>query len=121
MSIRFRQDEKQFDVDGAYNVRYEIVKKRIDKAYVKGTTDRLTIPDHIAIVYSHDQEAMEYQQYFDYLRSINYIKDEVELVDLQDMQGVTGLKALRIAVNYDLIPLSQGQKDETLSVTEKVA
>ncbi len=31
-------DEKRFDVDGAYNARYEIVKKRIDKAYVKEAT-----------------------------------------------------------------------------------
>jgi hypothetical protein len=29
MSIRFRFDEKRFDVDGAYDLRYEIVKKRI--------------------------------------------------------------------------------------------
>ncbi|MEO1655745.1 MAG: GAF domain-containing protein, partial [Bacteroidota bacterium] len=42
LSIRFRQDEKQFDVDGAYNIRYEIVKKRIDKAMIKGTDERLT-------------------------------------------------------------------------------
>ena len=26
---------KQFDVDGAYNVRYEMIKKRIDKARIK--------------------------------------------------------------------------------------
>ena len=40
LSIRFRDDEKQFDVDGAYNARYEIVKKRIDKATVKETGER---------------------------------------------------------------------------------
>lgn len=27
MAIKFRMDEKQFDVDGAYNIRYEIIKK----------------------------------------------------------------------------------------------
>jgi hypothetical protein len=32
ISIRFRMDEKRFDVDGSYNARYEVVKKRIDKA-----------------------------------------------------------------------------------------
>src|SRR4029450_11172897 len=31
-SIRFRFDEKRFDVDGAYDVRYELVQKGIDKA-----------------------------------------------------------------------------------------
>lgn len=35
MAIQFRMDEKQFDVDGAYNIRYEIVKKRIDKAILR--------------------------------------------------------------------------------------
>ena len=61
LSIRFRQDEKQFDVDGAYNIRYEIVKKRIDKAYIKGTSERLTQPGKIAIVYSRDKEIGEYR------------------------------------------------------------
>ena len=37
LSIRFRFDEKRFDVDGAYDIRYEIVKKRIDKAVIRGT------------------------------------------------------------------------------------
>ena len=32
LSIRYRMDEKQFDVDGTYNARYEVIKKRIDKA-----------------------------------------------------------------------------------------
>ena len=41
MTISFRMDEKQFDVDGTYNARYEIVKKRVDKAYIKGTTERV--------------------------------------------------------------------------------
>src|SRR5690606_458251 len=37
LSIRFRMDEKKFDVDGMYNARYEVVKKRVDKAFIKGT------------------------------------------------------------------------------------
>ena len=37
LAIRFRMDEKQFDVDGTYNARYEIIKKRIDKSFIKGT------------------------------------------------------------------------------------
>ncbi len=36
LAIRFRIDEKRFDVDGAYNARYEIIKKRVDKANIKG-------------------------------------------------------------------------------------
>ena len=36
LSIRFRFDERRFDVEGAYNIRYEVIKKRIDKAVVRG-------------------------------------------------------------------------------------
>ncbi|MDH3649722.1 MAG: GAF domain-containing protein, partial [Saprospiraceae bacterium] len=56
LDIKFRLDEKQFDVDGAYNARYEIVKKRIDKAHINGTDERLTQPGKIAIVYSNEAE-----------------------------------------------------------------
>ncbi len=35
LDIRFRMDEKRFDVDGTYNARYEVIKKRIDKEFVK--------------------------------------------------------------------------------------
>ena len=52
LSILFRTEERKFDVDGAYNIRYEIVKKRIDKAHIKNTNERLTQPGKIAIVYS---------------------------------------------------------------------
>ena len=53
LSIHFRFDEKRFDVDGAYDVRYEVVKKRIDKAVIRGTGERVTQPGRIAIIYSH--------------------------------------------------------------------
>ena len=70
LSIRFRFDEKRFDVDGAYNVRYEIIKKRIDKANVRNSQERLTQPGKIAIVYSHPTEAVEYRQYIEYLQRL---------------------------------------------------
>src|SRR5207244_9367979 len=57
LSIRFRFDEKRFDVDGAYDIRYEIVKKRIDKALVKGATERVTQPGKSAIAYAQRAEA----------------------------------------------------------------
>ncbi|MGF1925913.1 MAG: GAF domain-containing protein, partial [Bacteroidia bacterium] len=41
IDISFRNDERRFDVEGAYNIRYEVVKKRIDKVMVKGTEERL--------------------------------------------------------------------------------
>ncbi|HKO82018.1 MAG TPA: hypothetical protein VJU78_16540, partial [Chitinophagaceae bacterium] len=100
LAISFRMEEKRFDVDGAYNIRYEIMKKRIDKALVAETNERLTQPGKIAIVYSQDKEAKEYMNYLRYLQSINYIGPEVEWLTLKDLQGVTGLKALRMEVVY---------------------
>ncbi|MCK0130058.1 GAF domain-containing protein [Flavobacteriaceae bacterium F08102] len=99
LSIRFRMDEKQFDVDGAYNVRYEIIKKRIDKANIKGTNQRLTMPGKIAIVYAQDKDAREYRKYINYLQSKNML-GKIEYLDVEDLQGVSGLKALRVEVIY---------------------
>jgi len=100
MAIKFRMDEKQFDVDGAYNIRYEIIKKRIDKANIKNTEERLTVPGKIAIVYSQDKDALEYIKYINFLQSRNFL-GKIEFLELQDLQGVSGLKALRIEVLYD--------------------
>jgi 5'-deoxynucleotidase YfbR-like HD superfamily hydrolase len=100
LSIEFRMDEKQFDVDGAYNIRYEIIKKRIDKAHIKGTTERLTVPGKIAIVYSQDKDADEYLKYIKFLQSKNQL-GKVELLELEDLQGVSGLKAIRVEVIYE--------------------
>ena len=99
LSIRFRQDEKKFDVDGAYNIRYEIVKKRIDKAVIKDTNERLTQPGMIAIVYAQNKEAREYEQYIEYLQSRGYLQQKVEHLELEELQGASGLKALRVHVN----------------------
>jgi len=99
LSIKFRQDEKHFDVDGAYNIRYEIVKKRIDKAHIKNTKERLTQPGKISIVYTQQREAKEYQQYISYLQSIGYLTDNVENFELEELQGAQGLKAIRIEVD----------------------
>lgn len=63
IDIKFRKDEKRFDVEGAYNIRYQIVKKRIDKAFVKNTTERLTQPNKIAIVHftRHESSFLQYR------------------------------------------------------------
>jgi hypothetical protein len=98
LSIRFRMEEKKFDVDGAYNVRYEIIKKRIDKACVKETNERLVQPGKIAIIYSQEKEAREYANYLHYLQSINYIGPDIEWLTLSDLLEITGLKALRVEV-----------------------
>jgi GAF domain-containing protein len=99
LSIRFSPDERHFEVEGAYDIRHEIIKKRIDKAKIKGTSERLTQPGKIAIVYSNRQEAAEYLEYIDYLQSAGYLTDETEDVQLQELQGAQGLGALRVTAD----------------------
>jgi GAF domain-containing protein len=101
LSIRFRFDEKRFDVDGAYNIRYEIVKKRIDKAVVEGTSERVTQPGKVAIVYNQPAEALEYKAYIEYLQSLGYLTGPVESLELGELQGVQGLRALRVQIALD--------------------
>lgn len=100
LSISFRMDEKQFDVDGTYNARYEIVKKRVDKAFIKGTEERVTQKGKIAIVYSHKQDEIEYLRYIRFLQSKQMVDTDIEIVELQDLQAVTGLKAIRVSILY---------------------
>ena len=100
LAIKFRMDEKRFDVDGAYNIRYEIIKKRIDKVLIKNTSERLTQPGKIAIVYGQKSDADEYLKYIKHLQLTNQLLDTVEHLELEDLQGITGLKALRVALNY---------------------
>lgn len=101
ISIRFRMDEKRFDVDGSYNARYEVVKKRIDKAYVKNSTERITQKEKITIVYSSSVEEKEYTKYIKYLQHKNVLEDEIEKLDVEDLQSVSGLKALRVKVKHN--------------------
>ncbi|MEP0265190.1 GAF domain-containing protein [Dokdonia sp.] len=102
LSVRFRMDEKRFDVDGTYNARYEVVKKRVDKAYIKGTQERVTQPGKIAIVYSQKDDEREYMRYIKFLQAKQYLGKTVEIVELQDLQAVTGLKAIRVEVLYKM-------------------
>ncbi|MDR6943476.1 GAF domain-containing protein [Mucilaginibacter pocheonensis] len=102
IDISFRNDERRFDVEGAYNIRYEVVKKRIDKVLIAGTIERLTQPGKIAMVYFNQTEAAEYQEYIKYLQEENILADDLEYLELEELQGVTGLKALRVSVNYEI-------------------
>lgn len=101
LSIRFRMDEKRFDVDGSYNARYEVVKKRIDKAFVKNTTERITQSDKIAIVYSSPAEEQEYMKYIKYLQHKGVLDVKIEHLEVEDLQGISGLKALRVLVLHN--------------------
>lgn len=102
ITISFRSDERRFDVEGAYNVRYEIIKKRIDKVHVKDTGERLTQPGTIAMVYSYVREMEEFKKYITFLQSKKILLPEIEMLDLEELQGVSGLKALRVKVNMEI-------------------
>lgn len=93
-------DEKKFDVDGTYNARYEIIKKRIDKAFIKNTEERITTKGKIVIVYSQSSDEREYLRYVKYLQTKKYLGDQLELLELEDVQGVIGLKAIRVNILY---------------------
>jgi hypothetical protein len=108
LSISFRRKERKFDVDGAYNIRYEIVKKRIDKVHLRDTEERLTQPGKIAIVYSQQKELNEYLNFIEYLQSENLLVGEVEHLELEELQGISGLKALRVEVNLEPNPSNNG-------------
>jgi hypothetical protein len=100
LSIRYRIDEKRFDVDGTYNARYEVIKKRIDKANIKGTNERITQKGKVAIIYTNKETEREYLRYVSFLQHKGMLGDEVEQLELEDVQGVIGLKAIRINILY---------------------
>ena len=98
LDIKFRMDEKRFDVDGDYNVRYEILKKRIDKATIRQGEERLTLENMVSIVYLQDKDRDEYEDYLHYLRQAGYVEGEVEDLVLDPLQSVNGLRGLRFRV-----------------------
>ena len=72
----------------------------MDKANIKGTSERVTQPGHIAIIYSQEQDAIDYKKYLNFLYSKGFVEKDYEDLELEDLQGITGLKALRVKVNY---------------------
>jgi hypothetical protein len=117
LTISFRRKERKFDVDGAYNIRYEIIKKRIDKVHLKNSEERLTQPGKIAIVYSQQRELEEYLEFIDYLQHEKLLGGELEHLDLEDTQGISGLKAVR--VNVLLQTETSSQKPELSKTTSQ--
>lgn len=108
LSIRFRMDEKRFDVDGTYNARYEVVKKRIDKSNIKGSNERITEKEKITIVYSQNSEETEYLKYIKYLQHKKILEPSIEQFEVEDLQGVSGLRAIRVKViNNNANPVAQ--------------
>lgn len=101
VTLRFRMDEKRFDVDGTYNVRFEIIKKRIDKALVKSTDQRITQPGKLTVVYVSAAEEAEYLGCFKELQQTDLLESEIEYFETKDLQDVSGLKVLRVAIKSE--------------------
>lgn len=98
IDISFRADEKRFDVEGTYNIRYQMIKKRIDKVHIRNTSERLTQPGKIALIYFSSKDVDDYLPYMRYLQESGVLHNDLEELDLEDLQGLSGLKALRVGV-----------------------
>ncbi|MEQ8240017.1 MAG: GAF domain-containing protein, partial [Cyclobacteriaceae bacterium] len=68
---------------------------------IRGTNERITQPGKIVIIYSQEQDAVEYKEYISFLTAKGYLKTGFEDLALEDLQGVSGLRALRVEVNYE--------------------
>lgn len=92
------ETDRLFDVRGTRDSRYEIVKKRIDKAIDDHHQTRITQPGKLTIVYSTEQELNEYQEYLRYLIREGWIASHIESGTIEPIQDVNGLKFLRAMV-----------------------
>lgn len=93
--------ERLFDVRGTRDTRYEIVKKRIDKAIDSQTQARITQPGCLTLVYSTAEEWQEYRQYLRYLQREGWVGPHIEQGSVEPLQGVTGLRFARVQVLPD--------------------
>lgn len=100
IDISFRADERKFDVEGAYNIRYQMIKKRIDKVRIRNSEERLTQPDKVALIYFHRRDVEDYLPFIQYLQETNALEPALEELELEDLQGLSGLRALRMSIVY---------------------
>ena len=89
-----------------------MVKKRIDKAYVRNSNQRLTKPGTISIVYFNETDAEEYIRHINFLKKEQLLEGEVEKLELEDLQGVNGLKALRVSVCFQTEAKNENSSEE---------
>ena len=99
VDISFRNNERRFDVEGGANIRYQVIKKRIDKVHILPSGERLTQTGKIALVYSDPKDADQYLAYIQYLQEQEVLNNDLEYLELEQLQGLAGLKALRVGVN----------------------
>ncbi len=97
--IKFRLDEKRFDVENNDDIRFEVIKKRLAKAMVKNTNERLVQANKLIIVYLNETDKKDYLSYIDFLKNQDYFIGETEDITVEDLQDITDLKALRVTIN----------------------
>ncbi|MEM9772267.1 MAG: GAF domain-containing protein, partial [Cyanobacteria bacterium P01_D01_bin.73] len=111
--------EKLFNVRGTRDTRYEIVKKRIDKARDAETGERITQPGQLTIVYATDDEMVEYKEYLRYLTREGLIAPERDYGEIESLQGANGLHYIRVQV---LPKVGKGKDEEDdLEVIEEAS
>ncbi len=120
--IHDENTEKLFEVRGTRDIRYEIVKKRIDKAVDEESRTRITQPGMLTLVHSTEEEWAEYQQYLRYLAREGWIDREIQSGTVEPLQGITGLKFARVRVlpAPDSFLDTQEQDSATISDTVEV-
>lgn len=101
LSIHFRMDEKRFDIDGSYHTRYEVIKKRLDKAHLKNSEQRVVQPNKISIVFTNRYDQEEYMKYIQFFQDKGILDQIVDFYEVEDLQGISGLTGIRVSVNFD--------------------
>ncbi|MEM9326445.1 MAG: GAF domain-containing protein, partial [Bacteroidota bacterium] len=96
IDIHFRGDEKRFDVMGAEGVRYETIKKRVEKAVVTDTGERLTQANKLAVCYLDEATKKEYIEYLNHMAKTGAIEEKIEDLELDLPTDSAGIKSLRV-------------------------
>ncbi|WP_299179426.1 hypothetical protein, partial [uncultured Chryseobacterium sp.] len=62
------------------------------------STERITCPGKITIVYFGMENQKEYLEYIAKLQKKGVLQSDVEFLKVEDLQGITGLLALRVSL-----------------------
>jgi len=99
VAINFDYDEKSMILQGHESVRYDVLKKRISRAMIKGNNMPLALPATLSIIFTNDRERQEYLNYITFLQWKGYLNQDQEEFLLVDLKGLHGLRAIRVSIN----------------------
>ncbi len=80
-----------------------LVTKSSKNVLIKNTTERITQPGKICIVYSSNEDEKEYYSYIQRLQEKGYLTSDVEKLEVEELPGASGLKALRVGLNRNMV------------------